>query len=341
MRLGPFILRRLLLSVFVLLGLSILIFMVARIIPGDPARLALGPRAPEEVVDALRKELHMDRSLPEQYWIWLTNALQGDLGKSLVSKRPVIQDVAEYLPATLELVVFSAIFMVFFAILLGTLAARRKDTWVDGLIRTLAYFGVSIPAFVLAIFFILLFGYVWPILPVLSRTSPDVTVPTITGFKVLDGLFSGNIPAMWDAFKHLVLPAVALALGGTFQEARITRSSIVDNARKDFISAERGYGIKERTIWFRFLLKPSLIPTVSVMGLDIAATIGNAFLVELIFNWPGISRYGINAMLQKDLNSISGVVLIIGIVFVLTNILVDVIVAFLDPRIRLGGVRGK
>jgi peptide/nickel transport system permease protein len=341
MRFGLYILRRLLLSIVVLLGLSIIIFVIARVVPGDPARLSLGPRAPQDVVDALRKELHMDRPLPEQYWIWLTNALQGDLGKSLVSKRPVIQDVAQYLPATLELVFFAAIFMIFFAILLGTLAARYKDTWVDGMIRTLSYFGVSIPAFVVAILFILLFGYFWPILPVLSRASPSFSIPTITGFKVLDSLIAGNIPAVWDAFKHLILPVVALALGGTFQEARITRSGIVDNANKDFISAERGYGISERTIWFRFLLKPSLIPTVSVMGLDIAATIGNAFLVELIFNWPGLSRYGINAMLQKDLNSISGVVLIIGIVFILTNILVDIIVAFLDPRIRLGGVRGK
>ena len=243
MRFGPYILRRLLLSIVVLLGLSIIIFVIARVVPGDPARLSLGPRAPQDVVDALRKELHMDRPLPEQYWIWLTNALQGDLGKSLVSKRPVIQDVAQYLPATLELVFFAAIFMVFFAILLGTLAARYKDTWVDGMIRTLSYFGVSIPAFVVAILFILLFGYFWPILPVLSRASPSFSIPTITGFKVLDSLIAGNIPAVWDAFKHLILPVVALALGGTFQEARITRSGIVDNANKDFISAERGLSL--------------------------------------------------------------------------------------------------
>ena len=342
MKFGPFILRRLLLSIFVLLGLSIVIFIIARVVPGDPARLALGPRAPEEVVEQLRKELHMDKSLPEQYWIWLTNALlHGDLGKSLVSKRPVMEDVKEYLPATLELVFFTAIFIIFFGIFFGTLAARYKDRWVDSLIRIFAYIGVSVPSFVLAVFFILIFAYAWPILPVLGRLSPQFTVPRVTGFMILDSLLAGNLKAAWDAFLHLILPSFALALAPAFQEARITRSSMVDNLCKDYISAARGYGIPERKIMFKFLLKPSLIPTVSVMGMDIAAMIGQAFLVELIFNWPGLSRYGINAMLYKDLNAISGSVLIIGLVFTFMNILVDIIVASLDPRVRLGGIRGQ
>lgn len=341
MKLGSFILRRLLLAIFVLIGLSILIFIIARVIPGDPARLALGPRAPVEVVEQLRKELQLDKSLSVQYWIWLTNALHGDFGKSLVSRRPVIEDIKEYLLATLELVFFAAIFMVFFATLLGILAARNKDRWADNLIRVSAYIGVSIPAFVLAVFFILIFGYAWPILPVLSRLSPQFDVPRVTGFMIFDSLFAGNLNAAWNAFTHLILPAVALALGGTFQEARIMRASMVDNLTKDFIAAEKGYGIPERIIMFKYLLKPSIIPPVSVMGMDIAAMIGNAFLVELIFNWPGLSRYGINAMLYKDLNAISGTVMIIGVGFTLTNIVVDVIVALVDPRIRLAGVRGE
>jgi peptide/nickel transport system permease protein len=209
------------------------------------------------------------------------------------------------------------------------------------LIRVFAYIGVSIPAFVLAIFFILIFGYAWPILPVLSRLSPQFNIPRVTGFMIFDSLLTGNLNATWNAFIHLILPAVALALGGTFQEARITRSSMIDNLSKDFILAEKGYGIPKRIIMFKYLLKPSLIPTASVMGMDIAAMIGNAFLVEMIINWPGISRYGINAMLYKDLNAVSGTVMIIGLGFVLTNIVVDIIVIFLNPNIRLGGVRGE
>jgi len=340
-KLGPFIIRRLLLGIFVIIGLSILIFIISRVVPGDPARLSLGPRAPVEVVEQLRQELHLDKSLPVQYWIWFTNALHGDFGNSLVSRRPVIVDIKEYLPATLELIFSTAIIMVFFGILLGTLAARNKDKWADSLIRVFSYIGVSIPAFVLAVFFILIFGYAWPILPVLSRLSPQFNIPRITGFMIFDSLLAGNLNAAWNAFIHLILPAVALALGPAFQEARITRSSMVDNLNRDFISAEKGYGLPQRIIMFKYLLRPSLIPTVSVMGMDIAATIGWAFLVELIFNWPGISRYGINAMLYKDLNAVSGTVLIIGLVFVLSNIVVDIIIAFLDPSIRLGGVRGE
>lgn len=341
MKLGPFILRRLLLTIFVLIGLSMIIFIIARVVPGDPARLALGPTAPEEVVEQLRQELYLDKSLPVQYWIFLTNALHGEFGRSLVSRRLVSEDIKQYLPATLELVFFSAILTVFFGILLGTIAAKNKDNWVDNLIRVFSYMGVSMPSFVIAIFFILIFGYAWPILPVLSRSSSQFHISRITGFMVFDSLLAGNLNAAWDAFTHLILPAAALSLGKIFQEARITRSSMLDNLNKDFISSERGYGIPERVIMFKYLLKPSLIPTVSLMGMDIAATIGSAFLVELIFNWPGLSRYGINAMLLKDLNAIMGTVMIIGITFTFTNIIVDIIVAFLDPRITLVGAGGE
>ncbi|MQY70043.1 MAG: ABC transporter permease subunit [Firmicutes bacterium] len=341
MKFGYFLLKRLLLSIFVIFGLSILIFVIARVVPGEPARMALGPQAPEAVVQRLRQEMHLDKSLLEQYFIWVKDTFSGNFGRSLITKRLVLEDIKEYLPATMELVIFAGILMVIFAILLGTLAAQFKDTWVDGLVRVSSYFGIAIPAFVAAIFFMLLFGYYWPILPVLGRLSSGITPPAnITGLLTLDSLIQGNFVAFWDAFKHLILPSVALSLGAIFQEARITRSSMVDNMRKDFLSAERGYGIPERVIMFKYLLKPSLIPTVSVMGLDFAFLFGSAFLVETIFNWPGISRYGINAMLNKDLSAISAVVIIFGTIFVVVNIIVDIIVAFLDPRVRLSTSRG-
>ena len=341
MKMSSFLLRRILLSIFVIFGLSILIFIISRVVPGDPARMALGARVPQYVVQRLRDEMHLDESLPEQYYHWISGVLSGDFGRSLSSKRKVIEDIKEYLPATMELAIFSGIIMAFFSILLGTLAAQYKDTWVDSLIRTLSYFGVAIPAFVVAIIFMLLFGYYWPILPVLGRLSPGIIPPArITGLLTLDSLIQGNFVAFWDAFKHLILPSVALSLGALFQEARITRSSMVDNMRKDFLSAERGYGIPERVIMFKYLLKPSLIPTVSMMGLDFASLFANAFLVEKIFNWPGISRYGISAMMHKDLSAISAVIIVFGAIFVSMNIIVDIIVAFLDPRARLSTSRG-
>jgi peptide/nickel transport system permease protein len=342
MNLGSFLLKRALLSIFVLFGLSIMIFVVARIVPGDPARMAVGEMATPEVVEQLRQEMHLDKSIPVQYFYWLEGVFQGDFGTSLISKRPVAQDIKEYFPATLELALLSGAMMVVFAILLGYLATRYRDKWPDSLIRLSAYFGVAIPAFVAAILLLMCFGYLWPILPAVGRISAGITPPpTITGLLTIDSLVTGNFPALWDSFKHLIMPAVALSLASMLQAARITRSSMVDNLRKDYLSAERGYGIPERYVMSKYLLKPSMIPTVSIMGLSFANIISNAFLVELLFNWPGISRYGISAMLNKDLNAVSAVIITIGLVFVIANIVVDLVITYLDPRIRLGGQQGS
>jgi peptide/nickel transport system permease protein len=302
--------------------------------------MALGPRAPQFAVDELRREMYLDKPIPVQYYYWFTGVIKGDFGKSINTKRLVIEDVKDFLPATLELVLFSGLLLIVFSITLGLLAARYRDTWIDGAIRVLSYTGIAVPAFVLAVLLLLLFGYVWPILPVLGRLSPGITPPNkITGLIVIDSLIAGNFAALGDAVKRLILPGIALAVGPLFQEARILRSSLTDNMGKEYIAVSTGYGIPRGIIMRKYLLKPSFIPVVSVMGLDFAALMGNAFLVERIFNWPGLSRYGINAMLNKDLNAISAVIIIIGIIFLIVNIVVDLIIASLDPRIRLGGNR--
>lgn len=338
MRLQSYILRRFLHSIFVLIGLSMVIFLIARVVPGDPARMALGPRAPQFAVDSLRQEMHLDQSLPTQYYYWVKGVISGDLGKSLITKRAVAADIREFLPATLELTLLAAIFVIIFSIIFGALAARFKDKWLDGFIRIMAYTGVAVPSFVLAVLFLLIFGYIWPVIPVLGRLSYGVTSPpTITGLLTVDSLITGNFVALWDAFQHLLLPALALAVGPLFQEARLVRSAMTDNMGKDYLAAAVGFGIPAHVTMGKYLMKPSLIPAVSVMGLDIASLMGNAFLVEVIFNWPGISRYGMEAMLRKDLNAISSVIVVFGLIFVLVNIIVDLTVAYLDPRIRLGG----
>jgi peptide/nickel transport system permease protein len=336
MRMSTFILKRLSYTVFVLFGLSILIFVIARVLPGDPARLALGPRAPDWAVENLRQQLHLNEPLYIQYFYWVRDALRGSLGESLVTRRDVLTDVLEFLPATLELITLSALLVVGLAIPIGMVAGRRANSWFDNLVRVLSYVGVAVPAFVAAIVFLLVFGFMLNIAPSIGRISPNIAAPpTVTGFITIDSLISGNITAFYDAVVHLILPALALALGPIAQEARITRSSVVENLNKDYILSTVSHGVPERLLTLKYLLRPSLIPTVSVMGLDIAALIANAFLVELIFNWPGVSRYGITAMLRKDLNAIVAVVMIAGIIFAIANIVVDLIVAYLDPRIRL------
>jgi peptide/nickel transport system permease protein len=209
---------------------------------------------------------------------------------------------------------------------------------VDAIIRVFSYAGVAIPGFVLAILLLLLFGYVWPVLPVLGRLSAGFTAPArITGMYTLDSLIVGDFKTFWNAFLHILVPALALCAGGMFQEARLVRNAMIENAGKDYLAAMAGYGVPRRKLINKYLLKPSLIPAVSCMGMDIAALMSNAFLIEVIFAWPGISKYGMNAMLAKDLNAISAVILVFGCIFVGVNIVVDLIVAYLDPRIRLGG----
>jgi peptide/nickel transport system permease protein len=337
-----FLVRRVIHSIFVIFGLSIVIFIISRIMPGDPARMAVGARAPQWVVDNLREQMHLDEPLYAQYYYWLRDALHGDFGISLVTRRPVADDIKEFFPATFELALLAGFINGAGGIFLGTVSARHKDKWIDNVVRVISYLGVVTPSFVFAVLFLLLFGMALQWMPTMGRLSPVVSrPPLITGLLTVDSLLTGNLTTFFDALWHLILPAVALAMGGLAQEARITRSTMSDNLTKDYIASERSLGIPEKVIMRKFLLKPSLIPTVSILGLDFAATLSSAFLVELIFNWPGISRYGINAMLRKDLNAIAAVILILGVVFIVVNILVDIVVAQLDPRIRLAPGRGE
>ena len=199
-----------------------------------------------------------------------------------------------------------------------------------------SYIGIAIPSFVWAIISIFIFGYVFRLLPTLGRVSSGIILPQkVTGLILIDSLIAGKFDVFMDALQHMILPGVALSLSRLSQEARITRASVVENLDKDYIMSARSFGIPERTITLKYLLKPSLIPTVSVMGMDIAASLGGSFIIETIFNWPGIGRYGTSSMLSNDINSIVGVVVIVGIFFALINIAVDVIIAYLDPRIMM------
>ena len=340
MQLISFLGRRAFQAIFVLLGLSILIFVIARVLPGDPARTALGARAPQWVVDRLREDMHLNDPMHVQYFYWLRDAMRGDFGISLVTRRNVADDIKEFFPASLELVLFAGLITGVFGIGLGTISARYKDKWIDNAVRIFSYAGVVTPAFVFAILFLLLFGLVLDWFPTIGRLSEGVPrPPTVTGMMTVDALLAGQFVTFWDALKHLILPALALAMGSMAQEARLTRATMSDNLTKDYIANTRALGVPERKVMGRFLLKVSLIPTVSIFGLDFAANLSNAFLVELIFVWPGISRYGVNAMLRKDLNAISAVILILGITFITVNLIVDLVVRSLDPRIRLRSAR--
>lgn len=319
----------------VFVGLSILVFIIVRVMPGDTARMALGPRVPEETVEALRQEMHLNEPYYVQYVYWIKDVLSGDLGISVISKRPVLDDIKTYLPATLELVVFSAIFMTVFGILLGVLATKYSGKWQDAFVRILSYLGIVAPNFLWAVIAILLFSYKFPILPISGRISPGMLPPPmVTRMYIVDYLLAGNLAGAWDAFKHIIMPATVLSFGGISQAARITRASMTGNLEKPYASAERAYGIPEHKILFKYLLKPSLNSTISCLSLDIAALFGGAFLVETVFNFPGLSRYALQAMLNKDVFAVSAIIIFEGAIFVLFNFFTDVLLGVLDPRVR-------
>jgi peptide/nickel transport system permease protein len=338
---GKYIILRLLQTVFVLFCLSLLIFFIARVMPGDPASVALGPLATREQVQELGEEMHLDKPFFVQYYFWFISVLQGDLGKSLYTRRPVTTDLKMFIPATLELMIFSFLISLIIGQVMGVFAGYFRNSWFDNLFRVFSYIGIATPAFAIAIFFLLIFSYILNFAPAVGRLDlASKPPPQISGLLILDSLFARQFNTAFEAFKHVLLPATSLAVANIAQEGRITRSSIIDNLQKDYITAHIVYGIPMRSIIFKYLLKPSLIPTVSIMGLDFACLIANAFLVETVFMWPGFSRYGVTAMLNKDLNAIIAVVLIIGVAYSLMNVIVDIIVSFLDPRIRLrrGGI---
>jgi peptide/nickel transport system permease protein len=331
---GNYYIRKLAVSIVTLFGISLLIFTLARVLPGDPARLALGPRAPEEVVEQYRRALRLNEPLYVQYYYWLIDVLQGRLGISLVTFRDVMVDIAEFLPATVELVIFTLFIDFVGAFALGVLAGRKPNSLVDNTIRVFTYIAIAIPSFVWAIILQLVIANWLDLLPAYGRLSIGMSVPRITGLITIDSLLSGNFLAFADAVRHLIIPSVSLALGSIAQEARILRANLIENIGKDYILNMHSHGVPSTIIFFKYALKPSTIPTLTIMALDTASILGNAFLVELIFNWPGLSRYGVIAMLRKDLNAIVGVVLVIGLAYTVASIVIDMIVSYLNPRAR-------
>ena len=331
-----FIGKRLFQSLFVLFGLSLLIFFIARVMPGDPARAALGHLATEEQVERVREEMHLNDPFPVQYYHWLRNLVRGDLGKSSYTRRPVTMDLIQYIPATFELILFATLISAIVGQVTGVLAGYFRNSWFDGASRLVSYLGIATPSFVVAIFLLFIFSQVLKLAPGVGRLPIMMTPPPrITGFMTLDSLIAGRLDLALTALKHMILPAISLAVIHIAQEGRITRTSIVENMQKDYITVHKVHGIRTSRLVFKYLLKPSIIPTVTVMGLDFAFLMSNAFLVEMVYMWPGFSRYAVTAMLNKDLNAIVAVVLVIGLTFAMVNLLVDIITLFLDPTIRL------
>ncbi len=331
-----YLFRRAMTLFLVLLGLAILIFVIARVVPGDPARIALGPLATAEQVQELRAEMGLDDPFLVQLWTYLSGLVQGDLGKSLLTSRPVMDDILAALPATFELVLFTIILQIAVSIPLGVMAAVYRNTWIDNGLRVISLIGVVTPGFVLAILLQLTAAHYFGFFPVTGRLDGGLNFQAdITGLLLIDGALAGRFDVVLDAIRHLFLPSIALAAAGIGQVMRITRTAMIEVASRDFVEASRAYGIPERVVTFRYMLRVASVAPLTILGLEFASLIGNAFIVEFVFSWPGIASYGVRTILQKDLNAVIGVVLVSGVFFVVANLTIDMLLGVLDPRHRL------
>lgn len=326
--------KRLFLLLFTLLGLSVVIFVISHIAPGDPARLAAGPFATAEMVEHLKEKLGLDKPLLEQYGIFLTQLLKGDLGQSIRTRRSVREDLARFFPATLELVLVSLSFAVLTGILLGVLSAVHQNRWIDHLSRLVSISGLGLPAFWLALMLQLLFVLELDLLPGGGRIGMIVPKPTsITRLFLIDSLLTGNWVVFKSALRHIILPALSLSFPALASIIRISRADVLDTLSQDFVTTARAKGLVERLVIWKHVLKNSLISTVTMIGLRFGWMLGGTILVETVFDWPGVGLYAVTSATHSDFQPIMGAALLIGLSFAIANLIVDLSYTILDPRI--------
>lgn len=332
MNFSTYLVRRIFHLIPVLLGLSVLIFIVSRVIPGDPVRLALGTEATEEQVQQLRQQTGLDRPLIVQYITYIAGVLRGDFGYSLRTHRSVTKDLLDFFPATLELTTVAMGIAVIIGLPLGILAAVRKDEAADHLSRVLALIGVALPRFWLAILLQLAFAYHLRLLPTIGRGPAPPT--EITGLYLVDSLLAFDLQAFWVSFKHVAMPAFALSVGTLAQVMRLIRAGMIEEMRRDYALSARSYGLPSNLIIYKYLLKNAFTATLTILGLSYGFLLGNAFLVETVFAWPGLAFYGVDALRFKDFNGVIAVTLVIGMTYAVVNLITDILYGYFDPRIR-------
>lgn len=329
-----YIIKRILMLIPVLIGVSIIVFLIMRVFSPDPAPIVLGQHATQETVDVWRQANGLNDPIPLQYLHFITGALQGNFGTSYYTKAPVIEEIMSRFPATIELALFAIIIASVFGIIIGIISAMKKNSLFDNAGMFLALVGVSMPIFWLGILLIILFSGTLHWLPSSGRIDPLLRPMSVTGFYLIDSLIAGDIEAFADAFQHLILPGTALAMYSMAIITRMTRSSMLETLQQDYIRTARAKGVSEGKVIRKHAFRNGLIPIVTVIGLQLGSLLGGAVLTETVFSWPGIGSYTVACILKSDFPVVQGVVLLIATVFVLMNLLVDVIYAFLDPRIK-------
>lgn len=329
-----YIIKRILMLIPVLIGVSIIVFLIMRVFSPDPAPIVLGQHATAETVEKWREANGLNSPVYVQYFNFIKGAVMGDFGTSYYTKSPVMKEIMSRFPATIELAIAAIILASIFGILIGSISAVKKNSIFDHSGMVLALIGVSMPIFWLGILLIILFSGILHILPSGSRIDPLLQPYGGTGFYLIDTLVSGDFEAFFDALKHLVLPALALGMYSMAIITRMTRSSMLETMNQDYIRTAKAKGVNERRVIVHHGLRNAMIPVTTVIGLQLGSLLGGAVLTETVFSWPGIGHYTVECILKSDFPVVQGVVLLIACIFVLINLVVDIIYAFLDPRIK-------
>lgn len=329
-----YILRRLLATIPVLFGLSIVLFVFVHLLPGDPATALLGQHATPELVAKIRAQLGLDKPLWQQYLVYLSSLAHGDLGTSILDDRPILDEFGTRFPGTIELALGALVFAFGLGIPLGRFAARHVQGIGDGIVTVVSLVGVSIPIFVLGYTLQYLFAVDLRWLPASSSLDARLDVTPVTHFILLDTLLDGQPGAFVDALRHLILPSIALGSIPLAIVTRITRASVLDVANEDYVRTARAKGLKERRVDSRHVMRNAWLPVVTVIGLQVGGLLAGAVLTETVFTWDGVGRWVFLAIQGHDYIVVQSVITIFALIFLVVNLVVDVAYAFLNPRIR-------
>jgi len=328
-----YMLRRFFLLIPVLLGVTLVVFLVSQL-TADPTKVILGQHATAQQMEALRHELGLDKPVYQQYILYVLRLLRGDLGRSWLTDAPVAQEIMVRFPHTVELTLVSITLAIFFGVLVGVISAVKQYSFFDHLSMIGALLGVSMPIFWLGLMLMTLFSVRLGWLPISGRIDLQLEVDFKTQFYLLESLLRGNWPVFKNLIAHITLPAIALAANSTALIARMTRSSVLEVIRQDYIRTARAKGLGERVVIYKHALKNALIPVVTVVGLQFGSLLSGAVLTETVFSWPGIGSLAVAAIQNADNPLVQGTVLLVAAIFVLVNLVVDLLYAYIDPRIH-------
>jgi peptide/nickel transport system permease protein len=330
-----FLLTRLGLTAIMLAGLVAITFVISNVAPADPAALAAGPDATRDMVETVRREYGLDRPLPEQLVRYVGGVAAGDLGRSIATGHTVAEDLARFFPATFELVSVAMTLAIALGVPLGMLAAVRRNRWLDHVTRVFAVSGIALPAFWFGLLLQLLFAVQLGLLPTSGRLEVGTPPPpAVTNMYLIDALSAGQLGTFWDALCHAVLPAIVLAFPCLASIIRVNRAEMIEVLGSDYVLAARAHGVARARVVGVLALRNAMLPTLALIGLRYGWMLGGTVLVETVFDWPGIGLYAVSSAIAADFKPIMGVTLLVGVNFMLANLLVDLAYAGLDPRLR-------